>query len=351
MNKKIALFLPIIALLSVSCREGKTTSTSEQPIVTSQTQSITSSTSETTITSLSSEITSLTSATSTPTSQTPSTPSTAGDHITGISLSPSQAFVALKDSTKKITVSYSGSTAQTDPSEKEVSWSASPASNVQIVFRSNNHDVDVTFLKEGQVTITCTSKYNDQYTKSINVTVYENSQNVNLWNANFLDKDKDAAKFNDADGNGKAEGDVSLNGMSWHFKRYADPRTKVSGSQSLKFGNASDGAAYCPEKQFDLLLENSRNVSKIIVGSSSKAKVISVDPETHYEETESDGSSKLTIKVGEVTILDSKPTQKGTVCGKLEAIAPSDTSGNIQLSFSESVGYLYLQYIIIIYNN
>lgn len=287
--------------------------------------------------------------TSSTTSETPTKPEPADQHVTGISISPTKAFVTQVNNVRVFKVSHEGS--PTDQTEKAVTWSVSNPSIAKLELIEGGSEyyknAQVTFLAVGNVTVTVTSQYNSAFTKSVTARVVESNDYTYLWNCT----DKDKGKFTKVEPSDTqppleepvvTEDDVELNGLSWHVKRYAANKD-VSGSQYLRFGYGDKVG----EGQIDFTLANTKEVESIEVGVSSKAKVIGKD-DKGYDITEDIGSSKLTIKVGETTYLDKGDTAKGDNPEATSTPAlKSYDNGDILLSFSPSVGYIYIQYIFI----
>lgn len=319
----IILFPALAALILCGCGKRGGDSTSNSSIVTTSSPSSSSSS---------------TSATG---------PKPADQHVTGISISPTKPFMAQIGDVRKFNVSHEGS--PTDQTEKSVTWSLSDKNiaSLELIETTGGYfyNAQVTFLKEGKVTITVTSDYNTKLTKSVDVTVVSQSEYNYLWNCAEGDK----TKFTKIDPNQPTpqliEDDVTLNGLTWHVKRY-EATKDAYGSQNIQFGYGDK------EGQIDFTLVNTKEVESIQVGCSSKAETIGIDPETGREIQADYGSSKLTIKVGDETYLSPTNTAKGTTPEALSTPSRSSySSGNITLSFSASVGYIAIQNIFIKYTH
>lgn len=325
MKKSALILLPaMVALMLAGCSknggESSSTATSDTPTSATTTQPTSS-------------------------SGTPTTPKPADQHVTGISVSPSKPFTVQVGETKKFTVSHEGS--PTDQNEKAVTWKVSNdnLASIELVGTSQYYkNADVTFLAPGKVTVTVTSNYNSQFTRSVEVTIVENNDYIYLWNCQTGDKGKFTKIDEDLPLPQYIEDDVDLNGLSWHVTRHEASRD-VYGSQNLQFGYGDK------EGTIELSLINNREVESIQVSCSSKAEVIGKD-DKGYDITADYGSSKISIKVGDSMYLNPVNTEKGT---NPEAVTTpkrtSYSSGNILITFTPSVGYIALQNIIINYTH
>ena len=320
MKKHLLILFPVMALLLAGCSGGE-----EQPTT-------------------SEEATSSAPATSIAPPTTGPAPS--DNHLIGIAWSGiTQDFVTSVGDSVTLKISYQGgsSTSAIPDEEKGITWTTSNSSVATIPTDDNDNNIDVSFVGAGSVTITATSIWNSDYTKSIGVTVYENDAYHYVWSCGTGDKDKFAA----------AEGDAMLNGASWHYLRAkpSDP-AGITGSQSLKFGGkVSTDKPNNNEGAITLTLNNTKVVKQIIVSASSGARPTGVDDQGH-ETTERYGSSKLTMMVGSTVYYPETSTPKGDTPETINSNIPTTLgSGNIVISFTESVSYICLKSIIIIYDH
>ena len=326
MKKHLIFLLPLTAMLLSGCRGGRGGSTVNPSTSTNPTSGDSTSINPTSSTN--------------PTSiEPPSTGPTASDnHLTGISISPSMDFVSQVGKTIKFEVKYEGSPIE---SEKEVKWTVSDENKAVIHEISGSHNVNVEFIADGDVTVTVTSQFNTDYVKSTKVKIYPNNEYNYVWNCGDGDKDKFT----------NAEGDASLNNANWHYVRH-NPSSSLTGGQTIKFGKADTSTETFHEGQIDLTLANSKAIDKVIVACSSAAKGTGQINEQGYEITENHGSSKIEIKVGSETYYAADYTAKGTTPVAITGVAKSTpASGNISITFTESISYICLQYIIIIYSH
>ena len=320
MKKHLLILFPVMALLLAGCSGGE-----EQPTT-------------------SEEATSSAPATSIAPPTTGPAPS--DNHLIGIAWNGiTQDFVTSVGDSVTLKVTYQGGSKDLPIPEEEkgITWSTSNSSVATIPTDDNDNNIDVSFVGAGSVTITATSIWNSDYTKSIGITVYENDAYHYVWSCGTGDKDKFAA----------AEGDAMLNGSSWHYLRAkpSDP-AGITGSQSLKFGGkVSTDKPNNNEGAITLTLNNTKVVKQIIVSASSGARPTGVDDQGH-ETTERYGSSKLTMTVGATTYYPETSTPKGDSPETIKSNIPTTlASGNIVLSFTESVSYICLKSIIVIYDH
>ena len=272
-------------------------------------------------------------------------PAPSDNHLIGISWDGvTQDFVTSVGGVQRLKIKYEGGSATSaiPEEEKGINWTTSNSSVATIPDDDHDNSIDVSFVGAGSVTLTATSTFNSDYTKSIGVTVYPNDEYHYVWSCASGDKDKFSA----------AEGDAILNGSSWHYLRAKPSESGVTGSQSLKFGgkNSTEKPSN-NEGAVTLTLNNTKVVKQIIVSTSSGARPTGVDDQGH-ETTERYGSSKLTMTVGATTYYPETSTPKGDTPETVRSNIPTTlASGNIVLSFTESYSYLCLKSIIVIYDH
>ena len=272
----------------------------------------------------------------TPTSEVtlPPLPSTseAPKHATSMSLTPGRPFyLRLGDMSSTIKAGLDPS--PTDPAEYTFTWKTSNEDILSITPSADTKSVTLNAKALGKATITCTNdfyKEDAKFTKTVEATVVEAGKNVYIWEY----VKEDLAQFGyekDTKPTGNASGEAQLGALTWHYER-SKPSTMRSDAGAICFGkkgtetDPTDG----PEGQIELTSLNSRKVTKIGVECSSQ-----------------DGSSKLTVKVGDSKLIDENTTKD--VMNHSSDQLDKGLEGNISIKFSPSNGSIHLKSIIIFY--
>ena len=282
-------------------------------------------------------------------------PEEADPEVTNIKLKYTTDFFMKVGEVLDFNASFDGISQLTDE-QKGVAWTQTNSSVLRIdVNPTETRKCNFTALKEGTTKITATSTYNDGYSKSVNVTVIDES----IYTYSFqVMTDSVKNKFNDSEaGTAKASGTASLNGYDWDFE-FENPAIKVSGSQMLTFGkgDVSFGNIY-----FRYANPDNYKIRSIKVICSSAAPIESGSgQDTRYADY---GSASIAIKIGEFEYVNNPHTPKHKTAQPLDVVTGGDLgadpkSGPVEIQFGPTYkhvgeetlgGAVYLKSVIIEY--
>lgn len=283
----------------------------------------------------------------------PDDPNAAKKYITGITLKYTKDFYMQVAEELDFSVTFKGGG---DDSQKGIQWQSSNPYVVKIDVKEKTSQCVLTALREGSATIIARSTYNRSFTDSVTITVIDNSYYTYFWQMDKSGPNKDDnKKFNGGDGATLKEGTANLNGMDWNFK-FDTPDKAVGGGQSLTFGSTAQ-----PYGNVTFSTQNSRYIRKISVLCSSSA--IHIDDGSAYGTSGDEGSSKITISVGDTKYVDNIATPKYSNDQPLDTVTglefnDKSLTGDITIHFSptykdavtqENSGAIYLKSIIIEY--
>ena len=241
--------------------------------------------------------------------------------------------------------------------QKGMKWTSSNPNVVSIETKAVESQIVLHALSEGTTKLTATSTYNTSLTKSVNIFVIDETQFTYLWEIRKSSASTtEVSQFNNtAAGVAKPSGTATLGGVNWNFTFESQP-DKVGGGQLLTFGAAAKSFG-----NITFSTANSKQIRKISVKCSSAARKINDGSE--YGSSESHGSSKLTIQIGETKYIDGEYTPKHTTASPTSLVEGADLgaaplSGDISINFSPTYqnvdseargGAIYLRAIIIEY--
>ena len=168
--------------------------------------------------------------------------------------------------------------------EKTVSWRIDKEDYVEYtVVSSDTKKVTVKGLKPGQAVLTATNDYNKTLTYSFTIKVIEyDEDNDYLWQYSTQDRKQFGYIYQERP-QGVAEGDATLNGVTWHFTR-SNVVTLQSSMGAVGFGRGSE-----PETHVHLETDNIRAVEKFTIEAASARS-----------------QAKMTITVGDTVFMDQK---------------------------------------------
>lgn len=282
----------------------------------------------------------------------PEEPEVADDTITGISLKYSVDFFMRVNDVLDFSASFTG---KGDDSQKGVKWTTTSSKVVSIeVDQAKTSKCVLKAHKEGTATITGTSEYMPSLSKSVTITVVDDSEYLYMWQTQSGTNDNKL--FNGNDGNTKTDGTVALGGMDWTF-HFDTPTKNVGGGQSLQLGTTDN-----PYGNVDFSATNTKKIRKISVYCSSSA--VHIDDGSAHGTSGDVGTSKLTVTVGGTTYMDEVTTPKystnqplGVLSG--DTVYDGSLTGNISIHFSPTYkdeehpeinsGAIYIKAIIIEY--
>lgn len=273
----------------------------------------------------------------TPTSEVtlPPLPSTseAPKHATSMSLTPGRPFyLRLGDMSSTIKAGLDPS--PTDPAEYTFTWKTSSEDILGITPSGDTKSVTLNAKKLGKARITCTNDFykdDPKFTKSVEATIVEAGKNVYIWEYAGSSELAQFGYEKDTKPNGNASGEAQLGGLTWHYERSKPSKIRSDGG-AICFGkkgtetDPTDG----PEGQIVLTSTNTRKVKMIGVECSSQ-----------------DGTSQLTVKVGDTTFINESTTND--VINHQSDELEHGVEGNISIKFSPSNGSIHLKSIIIFY--
>lgn len=282
-------------------------------------------------------------------------PEEADPEVTNIKLKYTTDFFMKVGEVLDFNASFDGITQLTDE-QKGVAWTQTNSSVLRIdVNASETRKCTFTALKEGTTKITATSTYNDGYSRSISVTVIDES----IYTYSFqVMTDSVKNKFNDSEaGTAKASGTASLSDYDWDFE-FENPATKVTGSQMLTFGkgDVSFGNIY-----FRYANPDNYKIRSIKVICSSAAPILEGSgQDAHYADY---GSASLSVKIGEYQYINNDHTPKHKTAQQVDVVSGSDLgadpkTGPIEIHFGPTYkrvgdptlgGAVYLKSVIIEY--
>lgn len=282
-------------------------------------------------------------------------PEEADPEVTNIKLKYTADFFMKVGEVLDFNASFDGISQLTDE-QKGVAWTQTNSSVLRIdVNASETRKCTFTALKEGTTKITATSTYNDGYSRSISVTVIDES--IYTYSFQVL-TDSVKNKFNDSEaGTAKASGTASLNGYDWDYE-FENPAIKVTGSQMLTFGkgDVSFGNIY-----FRYANPNNYKIRSIKVICSSAAPILEGSgQDAHYADY---GSASLSVKIGEYQYINNEHTPKHKTAQQVDVVSGSDLgadpkTGPIEIHFGPTYkrvgdptlgGAVYLKSVIIEY--
>lgn len=282
-------------------------------------------------------------------------PEEADPEVTNIKLKYTTDFFMKVGEVLDFNASFDGISQLTDE-QKGVAWTQTNSSVLRIdVNASETRKCTFTALKEGTTKITATSTYNDGYSRSISVTVIDES----IYTYSFqVMTDSVKNKFNDSEaGTAKASGTASLNGYDWDYE-FENPAIKVTGSQMLTFGkgDVSFGNIY-----FRYANPDNYKIRSIKVICSSAAPILEGSgQDAHYADY---GSASLSVKIGEYQYINNEHTPKHKTAQQVDVVSGSDLgadpkTGPIEIHFGPTYkrvgdptlgGAVYLKSVIIEY--
>lgn len=292
--------------------------------------------------------------TNTSISGSPSAPTGADREVTGIKLKWGTDFYMQVGQVLDFNATIEG---KVDESKKGVAWRVSNPYVVNVDVLEDTSKITLTALKEGTVTLTANSTYSPSYEKSVSISVIDESYYTYLFQQNDTGKtaDKNQNKFNGEE-TALASGSAELNGMNWDFTIETPENNKVTGGQMLKFGTSEK-----PLGALTLSTTNTKKIRKLSLYCSSNARHI--DDGSSHGSSEKEGSSILSVKIGETTYINNVATPKYSTEKAVDIVTGGDLgdnplSGDISISFSApkkdagsdvNGGSIYLKAIIIEY--
>ena len=288
----------------------------------------------------------------------PDAPGTADNHITKITMKYTKDFFMQVGDELDFSVTFTGGGGE---DEKGIKWASSNSNVLKVETQTKTSQCVLYALREGEAVLVAKSTYNPSLTDSVNITVIDNSHYTYCWQKNSSGYSKNDNKlFNGDDGNTLTDGTVTLGAeghtLDWDF-HFDTPTKNVGGGQALTFGSTD-----YPYGNVEFRTTNTRKIRSISVLCSSSAAHI--DDGSQYGTSADEGSSRITITIGDYKYVDDVATPKysskdqplDTVTGGI--FNDGSLSGDIVIHFSPTykdmdtkvnAGAIYMKSIIIEY--
>lgn len=281
---------------------------------------------------------------------TPIDPDIADKNVTGISLKYTKDFYMQVGDTLDFSVSFKGGGGD---DQKGIVWYSTDTDVVSIETKEKTSQCVLSANHEGSALIVARSTYDPTLTDSVTITVIDNSIYTYIWQMNSGETYHKA--FNDEEGKTKTDGTIDLNGLEWEF-HFDTPNKSVGGGQALTFGSND-----APYGNITFKAANTRHIRSISVLCSSSA--IHIDDGSEHGKSGDEGSSRISITIGDTKYVDDIATPKYSTDQPLDTVTgitvdDDSLSGDIFIHFTptyknvetkENAGAIYLKSIIIEY--
>lgn len=231
-------------------------------------------------------------------------------HATSVSGDPTSSFYLKVGKTRTIKATLSPS--PTLDKEKTFSWTNSNASALSYTVSEDTRSATLEGKAAGKSTLVATNDYNEELKRNFYANVIEFDENKDyLWE--YASADRAQFGYNSTDAKvGTASGTANLGGMQWAYTR-SNTESLQSASGSVGFGKGQ-----APELNVNLVAQNTRTISKIVVETASANSL-----------------AQCTVKIGDTSVIDAKAPKLDSTnnCTALSSADKLNLSGNISISF------------------